>query len=315
MKKQISILLVLFIAACSSVTNNNSQTFNVTFINWNGDLLYEDFVKYGETAYYNGPEPTKPSVGYISYVFDRWDKDLTNVNHDFTTMAIFAAIEDKNSPEYTNAKLNIVEAKGGYDIKGVYECKESTLIFPDMYDGLAVISIDGSRDERTTTDELFSSTCGSNINYIKFPRFLRKIGYKSFYKYKNPIPLVELNFPENLEEIDPWAFRSISNVQSIKFNKGLKTIGHDAFNETFSNNISISIYIPNSVSYIGPTAFANTKPSKDDWHSLPIDLTFYCEAESQPSGWDSKWNWYENFHYNNEPEPSYNVVWGVSFPY
>lgn len=49
-----------------------------------------------------------------------------------------------------------------------------------------------------------------------------------------------------------------------------------------------SVVIPDSVTSIGPFAFL-----------LCDNLTIYCEAESQPNGWSTDWN------YSNRP-----VVWG-----
>ncbi|MDE6362047.1 MAG: leucine-rich repeat domain-containing protein [Clostridia bacterium] len=70
----------------------------------------------------------------------------------------------------------------------------------------------------------------------------------------------------------------------IKLPDGLTTIEDYAF---AGSNIT-SIEIPSSVTRIGFEAFYKCD-----------NLTIYCEAESQPDGWDSNWN------YSNRP-----VVWG-----
>ena len=54
------------------------------------------------------------------------------------------------------------------------------------------------------------------------------------------------------------------------------SIGSSAFSSCHSLT---SMVIPNTVTSIGGGAF--------EWCS---SLTIYCEAESQPSGWDSSWN-------------------------
>ena len=51
--------------------------------------------------------------------------------------------------------------------------------------------------------------------------------------------------------------------------------------------------IPSSVTTIGYRAFSGCN-----------NLTIYCEATSQPSGWDSSWNW------NVSWSSSLPVVWG-----
>ena len=62
-------------------------------------------------------------------------------------------------------------------------------------------------------------------------------------------------------------------------------IGYEAF---YNCDSLTSIEIPNSVTSIGDEAFYNCS-----------SLTIYWEAQSQPSGWSSGWNYY------NGP-----VIWG-----
>ena len=66
------------------------------------------------------------------------------------------------------------------------------------------------------------------------------------------------------------------DVSSITIPNSVRSIGDYAFSDCRSLT---SIVIPNSVTFIGSCAFY-------DCDSLAI----YCEAESQPSGWDQFWN-------------------------
>ena len=59
--------------------------------------------------------------------------------------------------------------------------------------------------------------------------------------------------------------------------KPVTGIGAQAF---YENIDLISVKIPDSVASIGKNAFSNC-----------FSLTIYCEAESQPSGWDSNWKY------------------------
>ena len=75
------------------------------------------------------------------------------------------------------------------------------------------------------------------------------------------------------------AFNNCINLTSIAIPNSVTTIGDYAF--LGCNNLT-SVVIPNSVTTIGSSAFYGCN-----------NLTIYCEATSQPSGWDSSWNWNE----------------------
>ena len=83
----------------------------------------------------------------------------------------------------------------------------------------------------------------------------------------NPCPMV---FPS----VKP--FEGCSNLTSIVIGNSVTSIGDYAFQ---SCSALTSIVIPNSVTTIDDHAFYNCS-----------NLTIYCEAESQPSGWDLWWN-------------------------
>ncbi|MBR6751333.1 MAG: leucine-rich repeat domain-containing protein [Clostridia bacterium] len=80
------------------------------------------------------------------------------------------------------------------------------------------------------------------------------------------------------------AFRNCTSLTSVVIGDGVTSIGDGAFGNCTSLT---SVVIPSSVTSIGGWAFDS------------LSLTIYCEAESQPSGWDSYWN------YSGRP-----VVWG-----
>lgn len=86
-----------------------------------------------------------------------------------------------------------------------------------------------------------------------------------------------------------YAFISSCELTSLTIPNSVKTIESEAF--TGCKKLS-SIYVPKSVSLMCETAFTGCD-----------DLTIYCEAESQPNGWNSNWN--------PDDRP---VVWGATMP-
>lgn len=72
------------------------------------------------------------------------------------------------------------------------------------------------------------------------------------------------------------AFENCTNLNSIKLPSTLEYIGKDAFRGCTGLT---SITIPDSVTSIERFAFSR-------WTA---NQTIYCEAETQPSGWNSSW--------------------------
>lgn len=344
MKKMIFLIIPLLfnIISCSQGSNDSvyHTDYTVRFVNYNGAKLYETTVKYGETAVYAGPKPVRPAENFTTYVFKGWDRDLTNVTYGFTTKAVYEEIVDKNNPEYTNiTKIYASKCTGGYDITRISTSglKDEELVFPDYYEGEPIVSL-GRNLTKNTTQDFVSG--GISAKRIKFPKNATIIGVNAFWGYKKSFSFKSIELPEECREVRDWAFRNnnvgsitlndkletigelafsdVGKLKSLVLNKGLKSIGYEAFAYSFDDNASISIYIPDSVTYIGKNAFYDTYEQRNeygDYETLPVHITFYCEAESKPSGWDEKWNWYGTYQYYNQPAPAYDTYWGVPYPY
>ena len=105
--------------------------------------------------------------------------------------------------------------------------------------------------------------------------------------YLNGNLVSNLVIPYGVTKINSDTFTYCSSLTSIIIPNSVTSIGNSAFSNCSSLT---SVIIPHSVTSIGWYAFYGCS-----------NLTIYCEAESQPSGWDSNWN------SSNCP-----VVWGYS---
>ena len=104
---------------------------------------------------------------------------------------------------------------------------------------------------------------------------------------------------EDCRIIGDEAFRNCSSLESVSISSSVTIIGVHAFDHCSSLS---SITIPSSVTCIGDAAFRgcyslvsieipSSVTSIGGWPFLGCpSVTIYCQAESQPSGWNSNWN-------------------------
>lgn len=286
--KKLSLFVLVLVASLCMVSCGGSdydeddiynQTFNVKFVNWDGTLLYETSVKYGENAVYKGATPTKEGNEIENYEF-RFFTDYEYIKKDTTCVAVYKTVLNVNSEYYTNVQCGFKKYGNGYKITDCYgttylddeNLKRKKIVLPTMYDGLPVIAIG---------DYAFYEEFGK-YKTIVFPKYLEEIGERAFYGAN----FTSIETPSTLKSIGDYAFSNIHDLESITFNEGLKSIGDYAFQ--YSNgylayhNRSINITIPSTVTSMGCNVF----------YSFDDELSFniYCKAPSKPSGWDAEWH-------------------------
>ena len=135
---------------------------------------------------------------------------------------------------------------------------------------------------------------GSSTEYKNYNKFFGYIfGAPRYYDNGSYVPasLRTVILSEGVTDIDEDAFWSCKGLTDIKLPKRLKSIGRQAF--AYCSALT-RMEIPKSVTSIAEYAFDSCS-----------SLTIYCEAESKPSGWDSKWT--SNWLSGND---KITVVWG-----
>ena len=85
--KEVSNVTEDVIYKATYTTTKNKYT--VTFVNYDGTILYESEVEYGKVPEYTGETPTKESDNTYSYTFDKWNKEIVAVTKDVEYTATF----------------------------------------------------------------------------------------------------------------------------------------------------------------------------------------------------------------------------------
>ena len=186
-----------------------------------------------------------------------------------------------------------LKSNGEYEVSGIGTCTDADIVIPDVVDGCLVTSIGVSAFNGCTS-----------VTSITIPESVTTIGHSAFY---NCSSLTSITIPDSVTSIGGNVFVRCSSLTNIiipdcatSLNLGgcssltSITIPDSVTSLTdyaFSNCSSLtSITIPDSVTSIGQEVFFNSH-----------NVTIYCEAESQPEGWNANWN------PNNRP-----VVWGFA---
>ena len=132
---------------------------------------------------------------------------------------------------------------------------------------------EGSQLESIGSDAF--SNCRS-LTSIAIPSSVTSVGSSAF---DDCSILTSVTFGEGsqLESIGSYAFSGCTSLEDIVIPSSVTSVGNQAFRNCRSLK---SITIPSSVTSIGNQAFQNC-----------TSLTIYCEAESQPEGWDANWNY------------------------
>lgn len=181
----------------------------------------------------------------------------------------------------------------------------ATVVLPDTYEGKAVTVIAESAFAKDAAIEV--------VQNVYIPASITTIGYRAFH-FCVAIRKVQLATGSALSSIGEQAFTGDGYNAGFTFNleeaTQLLTIGDEAFNNAWVRKITI----PNSVKTIGRYAFQFSKlitniiiPNSvitmgtDIFDGCESLTKIYCEAASQPSGWDANWN-----------QDNYPVLWGYN---
>ena len=128
-----------------------------------------------------------------------------------------------------------------------------------------------------------------SIESVDIPSGITTIGRHAFNTCQY---LKTVKIPDTVTEIQGFAFSQCSSLVNIKLPNSV--IGIESCSFEYCSALK-ELVIPSSVITMGRDVFFACR-----------DLIIYCEAESQPEGWDGEWNddgctvyWGNQWHYDN----------------
>ncbi len=150
-----------------------------------------------------------------------------------------------------------------------------------------------------------------SLTSIEIPNSLTYIGYSAFSKCDS---LTSIVIPNSVTSIGSGAFSDCDSLTSVNYLGTIEEWCNISFRDDYSNplcyganlylngELVTELVIPNTITEIKAYAFRgctsltsivipNSVTSIGEWAFYNCtSLTIYCEATSEPTGWDSDWN-------------------------
>ena len=280
-----------------------------TYLGYTFNGWYNDEERVCETAHF--AFKVEKAVAYVAKFEVK--EEMANFNFTSTTTSCsITGIKNKTVteiivPNYVNSissgafsgctsltsiTLPFIGAKAGVTSRDTYQYPFGYIFGTSSYTG----------SYSATQYYYGSSTSSTTYDYYYIPSSLKSVtisgGNILFGAFRNCSSLTSVVIPDSVTSIGEYAFYNCDSLTSITIPNSVTSIGSEAFYYCYSLT---SIVIPDSVTSIGRDAFFCYTMRR---------FKIYCEAESQPSGWDSKWNRQDVSPYYDDGEIYYSVVWG-----
>lgn len=289
------------------VVDTSELQLQARFVDYDGSLLYETKVAYGEDAEYVGLNPKRSADYKNAYVFKGWDKALTGLTENTTFVAQYST---QDIQDFIFTPINAGE--DGYMLY-MYLGTDVEITVPSSYNGKPVTMIDAAAFSSVKLKKItLPDTIGVigdgafrsiyTLEEINIPSSVYEFGSRVFYNCtglkKVTLPsnmtvlpeetfyycegLEEITLPEGIKKIEDSAFKNCYALKSVGLPSTLTTMGTGVF---YGCESLETVSIPNSVTEIGEQTFYNCEKlvSVDYGTLTTIPKGTFYGCESLPS--------------------------------
>lgn len=203
--------------------SSDTRTLIVSFVNYDGSLLYSTEVEYGGNAVYGGPLPTRPSEGRNAFSFYGWSGSLENITGNVELRALYEKVDREAS---AGLRFSYDLMNESYTVTG-YDENESEVFVPKTFNdgvngvhpvtriGQAAFSYKNFtsiflEDNVQFIDDSAFEYC-YNLSSFRAPSLLRSLGQ---YVFRSCNKIGTINFPSTLDSIDKYTFCDFNNYKT-----------------------------------------------------------------------------------------------------
>lgn len=202
------------------------RSVKVTYVNFDGSLLYEDVVDYGSASYYPYSDPTRDPEGRIEYVFSGWN---TSTDAVYTDLIVVAQYTKQDRRASSGLSFGYDSTNEVYYVSG-YSGSESDIFIPKEYEGSY-----GKHKVAAIYD--YAISYNSNIKTIFIEDNVTYISSYAFYSLSN---LTSIRFSDRLKTINDYFVSSCDKLKSVDLPMTVNSISRNAFN-SLSSSCEINI--------------------------------------------------------------------------